>query len=46
MDDLENYYFHLYMSQGISDLRASGGSYDNMLNLRGVLLSRLHYVLT
>ena len=36
MDDLENYCFHLYISQGMSDLRASRGNYDAILILRGV----------
>ena len=32
MDDLENYCYQLYMSQGMSDFRASGGNYDTMLD--------------
>ena len=31
MEDLENYCFHHSRSQGMSYLRASGGSYDTML---------------
>ena len=39
MDDLENYYFRLSRSQGMSDLREIRGNYDTMLILRGVASS-------
>ena len=49
MDDIENYCFQLYRSQGMlaqSNLRASRGSYDIMLILRGVAPSIRPYVAT
>ena len=39
MDDIANYCFHLSRSQGMQDLRASGGNYDTMIILRGLVPS-------
>ena len=36
MDDIENYCFCLYRSQGMSYLRASKGNYCTISNLIGV----------
>ena len=35
MDDLSNYCFHIYRSQGMSDLSESRGNYDTVSILRG-----------
>ena len=36
MDDVVRYYFNLYRSQEVSDLRESRGNHDTMLILRRV----------
>ena len=46
MDDLENYCFHICMSQGMSYLRAGRSNYDNVLILRLVALSSRNYLET
>ena len=46
MDDIENYFFRLSRSQGMSYLRASRGYYDALSISRRVSLSSRPYVAT
>ena len=39
MDNLANYCFQIFRSQGISDLRSRRGNYDTVPILRGAALS-------
>ena len=46
MGGLANYCFHISRSQGMSDLRARGDSYDTKLILIGVVISSWTFVVT